>query len=574
MRMAGRPLSSLMKRCHAVLLSVACTAALAAAGMVGEPPLASAAAASERQPDSSLRLISQSQYVNTIHQIFGADIKIGVRFAPVKRVDGLLALGSTTAVLTPGALDPLDVTARSVAAQIVDREHRDLLVPCRPADPAKADAGCARQFLGETGRLLFRRALTRPELDEAVTVAGRSVGPGRDFYSGLSQALSGMLVSPQMLYIRESDERDPGRPGQVRLDGYSKAARLSFLLWDTAPDDQLLAAAEDGSIHSAAGLQRQVDRLIASPLYRDGVRAFFNDFLVLETFDNLSKDSTIYPAFSLKAVEEAREQTLRTVVDHLITQHGDYRDLFTSRRTFLSSELATVYRLPVNLGPVGWTPHQFPEGDPRAGLLSQAGFLAQFAHPGRSSPTRRGRAIREILMCQPVPDPPPNVDFSNFEDPKSGLKTARERLTAHNENPVCAGCHKITDPIGLALEKFDGASQFRQLENGVAIDTHGSLDGIDYSDAAGLGRALRDNESVKACIVDRLYAYARGRPTAQADETLTEGFRARFEQSGYRFDHMLRTMILDASFFARRQSPLGPATVRVASKGVTNAHQE
>src|SRR5262249_13531248 len=160
------------------------------------------------------------------------------------------------------------------------------------------------------------------------------------------------------------------------------------------------------------------------------------------------------------------------------------------RRTFLSSELGALYKLPVNAGSIGWVPYEFPAGDPRAGILTQIGFLAQYAHPGRSSPTRRGRAIREVLLCQKVPDPPRNVDFSNFENPANPLPTARERLTRHQENPVCAGCHRVTDPVGLGLENFDGAGQFRATERDAKIDPSGVLDGEKFADAAGLGKAV------------------------------------------------------------------------------------
>src|SRR5262249_38157511 len=148
-----------------------------------------------------------------------------------------------------------------------------------------------------------------------------------------------------------------------------------------------------------------------------------------------------------------------TIVDHLLTRKGDYRDLFTTRRAFISPNLALLYQLPAASE---WQAVEFPEGSPRVGLLTQISFLASHAHAGRSSATRRGKALRELLLCQPVPTPPANVDFSILEDPKSHYPTARARVDAHLQNPVCAGCHKITDPIGLALENFDGAGQYRK----------------------------------------------------------------------------------------------------------------
>jgi hypothetical protein len=510
-----------------------------------------------REP--TFRLISQSEYANTISRIFGPDISVKIRFAPVTRVDGLLSIGRSTTMLTSGGLDPLDATARSVASQVVDPAHRPFLIHCAPANLNARDDQCARGFLAKVGRLVYRRPLTADELAQAVDVAGRAIGPSGDFYAGLGYALSGMLISPQFLFIRETTEPDPTRPGAWRLDGYSKASRLSFLLWDAAPDDELLTAAQRGELHDPAGLKRQVNRMIASPLYKEGVRTFFTDFLVLEAFDTLAKDPVIYPAFTLKTVEEAREQVLRTVVDHLVDRDGDYRDLFTTRRTFLSSDLAVLYRVQVDVGSQGWVPYEFQPNDPRAGLLTQIGFLAQYAHPGRSSSTRRGRAIREVLLCEKVPDPPPNVDFSIIEDPKAHFHTARERLAAHQQNPVCAGCHALTDPIGLGLENFDGAGQYRASENGANIDPSGKLDGIAFSDAEGLGRTLRDSTALKSCIVNRLYAYSVGRKVTSDEKPLLNYYQAVLDQRGYRFDEMLRLIILDRSFFA-----VGPPRVTVA----------
>jgi hypothetical protein len=549
------------------LAAVAATLAAAASSAEG------GAQPSAQAAEPTVRLLSQSQYVNTLTQIFGSDISIKVRFAPVRRDEGLLAVGASSAVLTSGALDPLESTARSVAEQVVSAAHRPFLLPCTPANPSVRDDTCARQFFTAAGRLLYRRPLTESEIARSVDTAGRAVGPAGDFYAGLAYALSGMLVSPHFLFIRERVEPDPSAPNMWRLDAYSKASRLSFLLWDSAPDDALLTAAARGDLHKPTGLRREVERMIGSPLHRDGVRAFFSDFFVTEGFDTLAKDSTIYPGFTLKAIEEAREQLLRTAVDHLMDRQGDYRDLFTTRRTFIAAELGPLYRLPIDVGALGWVPYEFQADDPRAGILTQVGFLAQYAHPGRSSATRRGRAIREVLLCEKVPDPPGNVDFSKFEDPRNPLPTARERLAVHRENPVCAGCHRLTDPIGLAFENFDGGGQYRPSENGAAIDASGSLDGTVFADAAGLGKALRDNSALKSCIVKRLYAYSRGRTLTPEEKPALAQYEAIFDKKGYRFDEMLRTLISDDSFFSVRPTQAAAATpIKTASVGDSNAY--
>jgi Protein of unknown function (DUF1588)/Protein of unknown function (DUF1592)/Protein of unknown function (DUF1595)/Protein of unknown function (DUF1585) len=521
--------------------------------------------------EPTVRLLSQSQYINTITAIFGSDIALKVRFAPVRRTAGLLGVGASSAVLTSGGLDPLEAAARSVAEQVVSPGRRPFLVHCIPAHEKARDDVCARKFLAATGRLLYRRPLEPEELESSVQTAGQAVGPAGDFYFGLATALSRMLISPDFLFVRERVEADPKVPDTWRLDAYSKASRLSFLLWDAAPDDALLVAAARGDLHKPAGLRREFERMIASPLHRDGVRAFFSDFFVMEGFDTLAKDSTIYPGFTLKAIEESREQLLRMVVDHLLDRQGDYRDLYTTRRTFIAAELAPLYRLPLDVGPLGWVPYEFKGDDPRAGVLTQIGFLAQYAHPGRNSATKRGRAIREVLLCQKVPDPPGNVDFSKFEDPKNPLATARERLAVHRENPVCAGCHRLTDPIGLAFEHFDGGGQYRETENGARIDAGGTLDGIPFNDAAGLGEALRNSPALKSCIVKRLYAYSRGRATQAEDELLLQRYQAIFDRSGYRIDVMLWTLIADPSFFAARATA-APEAVPVKTASLGDSH--
>jgi hypothetical protein len=506
----------------------------------------------------TLRLISQNQYVHTISDIFGPDVGANIKFAPVKRTNGLLAVGSSAAVVTPGAFDRLDAAARAVADQVTDRDHRAYLIPCKPVSEAARDDACARRFLSQTGRLLYRRPMTERELSLKVATAGDAADKSTSFYSGLSYALAGMLASPNFLLIRETIEPDPAHPGAWRIDGYSKAARLSFLLWNASPDEELMQAAARGDLNTDKGLHTQVERMLAAPKFERGVRAFFEDFLVLEAFDNLAKDPALYPAFTLNVAKQAREQVLRSVVDHLVTRKGDYRDLFTTRRTMMSGELAAIYRVPVSLGRRQWAPYEFPADDPRAGILTQIAFLSQYAHPGRTSPTRRGRGIREVLMCQVVPDPPPNVDFSIVEDPHAKFNTARERLTAHATDPTCAGCHKLTDPIGLALEKFDGAGQFRETEHGAPIDASGSLDGVAYSDAAGLGKALHDSDSVRSCIINRLYGYGVGRPVTKDERHLMRYFQADLDRTGYRLDDVLRLMIYSKAFFAAKPADEAP----------------
>ena len=514
------------------------------------------------EPDSDgsptrMRLITSKQYLNTLSHTFGPSVDVGSKFPPAQRTKGLLANGAATAGVTAAQLEQYQRTAAAVAGQVVDDSHRNFLIPCQPASLEAGDKACAAEFLEEAGRLLYRRPLSEVQVDDAATKASDAADRLEDFYAGLAIALEGMLISPEMLFIVETSEADPAHLGQQRLDSYSLASRLSFFLWNAGPDAALIDAAENGALRTANGRADVVNAMLASPRLASGMRAFFDDMFAHDDFDTLAKDPLVYPSFTGVTVADAREQTLRTVIDHLITKNGDYRDLYTTRSTFISPALAALYQLPA---PPGWTPYEFPEGSSREGLLTQISFLAVHSHPGRSSPTLRGKALRELLLCQPVPRPPPDVDFSLVSNPSSSYPTQRDRVNAHLENPVCAGCHKITDPMGLALEAFDGAGRYRETEKGNLIDTSGSLDGTAFTEITGLSQALRDHPALSSCLVERIYSYGSGGASKPSDRPLLKHFTKHFEMQGYKLADLLRAIALSNAFLTVSAPEAAPAT--------------
>jgi len=182
------------------------------------------------------------------------------------------------------------------------------------------------------------------------------------------------------------------------------------------------------------------------------------------------------------------------------------------------------------------------------GILTHIAYLSVHSHPARSSPTRRGKALRELLLCQKVPSPPPNVDFSLVENPPPNIKTQRERVNLHLKNPVCAGCHKITDPMGLALENFDGGGQYRTTERGSPIDASGNLDGKSFKDVIGLETALHDHPSLPTCLTKRVFAYGIGGPLSSAEDPTLETLDKQFATSGYRFKALLKAIVMSDAF--------------------------
>jgi Protein of unknown function (DUF1588)/Protein of unknown function (DUF1592)/Protein of unknown function (DUF1585)/Protein of unknown function (DUF1595) len=507
-----------------------------------------------------VRLMSGKQYSNTIAYIFGDDVSAAVPppLPPQSRTGGLLALNSANIGVTSDQLAEIQQAAIAIGAKVVDESHRGFLIPCKPADEKAADAACAEKFLKRVAPLWFRHPVEPADLRALTAEASTSADELKDFYAGLASTLEGMLVSPEALFIIDRDEPDPNNEGHRRLDAYSLAARLSFFLWNAAPDEKLLAQAQSGELQTEHGRAGAVTAMLASPRLEDGMRAFFDDMLQFNDFDSLSKDAQVYPSETGSTLADAREQTLRTIIDHLLTRKEDYRDLFTTRQTFMSMNLAVVYG--VSTKSDGWIPYEFPADNPRSGLLTQVSFLAAHAHPARSSVTRRGKALRELFLCQIVPMPPPNVDFSKLNDPDPSLKTARARLAVHATNPTCAGCHKMMDPMGFAMEHFDGAGQFRATENGAPLDTSGTLDGKQFNDIAGLGRALHDHPALPSCLINRVYSYGIGATASpSADKPELDYLRTRFEKSGYKLPDLLRDIALSKAFSSVRPAAAGKA---------------
>ena len=534
--------------------------------------LAALAGCGPSEPASSggtpqVRRMTEEQYRHVIADLFGADIKVAGHFDPLQRSGGLLEVGASSAAITSSGFELYDQIARAVAAQVTDADHRDVLVPCEPASATAADPACAAKFFSRIGPLIYRRPVGERTLKAVVDVAGQSAETVHDFYAGLASGLAGMLETPEFLFIADVPEPDPDHAGQRRLDAFSKASRLSFLLWDTMPDEALFKAARDGDLESSRGLKRQVDRMLASPKVIQGVRAFFADMLGFDGFDTLAKDPIIYPAFVQAVIDDSQEQTLRTVTQLLVKDKGDYRDLFTTRKTFLSGALGLIYGVPV-ARPDSWVAYEFPADDPRAGIVTHPSFVALHSHPGRSSATLRGKAVREIFLCQKVPDPPGNVNFALVQDTKNpNYKTARQRLTAHRSAPTCAGCHKIMDPMGLSLENFDGAAQYRTEENGAGIDASGEVDGVKFNGAAELGHVLHDNPATPACLVSRLYAYATGRQPAAGEKDWVKYLQDQFAANGYRVPDLLRAIAVSDAYYRIAPEAAKPAQSAPTDKG-------
>ena len=496
---------------------------------------------------SGLRRLTESQYRNSIADIFGPDIAVQGKFEPDRRVGGLLASSSTSLSVTPAGFEAYAKMADGIARQVVDEKNRARLISCIPKTALAPDRGCASQILEKYGLLLFRRPLTPEELKARLDAADTATKLSKNFYTGIRYSLTTLLSAPDFLFRAEMAVP---KGKDYSLDGYSRASRLSYMLWDTTPDTELLNAARSGALDSDAGVQTQAARLMASPRLETGMRAFFSDFLQLDTLGSITKDPTIYPKYSDEVAAAAREESLRTTIDLTLKKDGDIRDLFTSRKTFINRQLAWVYDVPYNLSGE-WMPYEFDEGSGRSGIVTQASMLGMSSHPGRSSPTKRGVALMDIFLCEPTPTPPANVDFSIVNDvnnPK--LRTVRDRLNAHATTPTCASCHTHSDPIGLTLEQFDSIGERRLKDDGRDIDVSATLAGKHFTGALGLGQYLHDNPKVPACFVRKLYAYGVGANNEDLEKRTIQPFLDGFISAGYRLPALLKSIVTSPQFFS------------------------
>jgi hypothetical protein len=463
---------------------------------------------------TGLRLLTPTQYQNSIIDVLGdvAAPAVGQWRSSIAAAQGGVAAAG---------VEDYEEAALTVTAEIFDDPTKRMqLAGCTPV--ASADDPCVRTVITTLGRRAWRRPLTDDELARWTgVVASTAELTGGDGWVGLEYAVAGLLQSPSFLYrVELGTPVSPDDPLFVRLDGYELASRLSYLVWNTTPDDALLDAVAAGELDDDAGLEAQIDRLFASPRATEGMVQLFVDMLDLDALLYLQKDTALLPAFTPTIGPAMREELVRVITDTVIEQR-DYRRLLDTTEGHVDAELAALYGIAGTFDAT-FTPTPLPPG--RGGLLTFAGFLAINSGEASTSPTIRGLTVRRMLMCQDIPPPPPDVE-ADLPEPGDGTPmTKRQQLEQHVSDPTCASCHKFTDPIGLSLEHFDALGGWRETDQGLTIDPSGDLDGMAFTDAVALGALLAEHPQTGDCVVRNLYRYATGhieQPSEQAAIDLT-----------------------------------------------------
>lgn len=495
--------------------------------------------------EARLRLLLSRQYVHAVRDLLGEDAAAVAAPPDNITINGFESVGASQLALGDSEVNAYETSAQAVAeVAIADTGRLTQLAGCTPTGPG--DEACMTSFVEELGMLAFRRPLQPEEVERYVAVGMTAAADLGDGMRGFERIVATLLQSPYFLYQVEVGEPDPDDPDRRRLTGWEMATRMSFFLVDTTPDAELLAAAESGVLDTADGIRDEARRLLQRPEARQALADFMSEYLRLRALDTLPKDPTAFPDWNESVAAAMRLETLALVEELVWNANGDFTELFDAPYTFVNADLAPIYGLdPAAYGPE-LTRVTLPPEQLRGGIFGHAAFLSVLAHTASTSPTLRGKFVRENIMCTAVPPPPPDV-VTDLPD-TSDAKTMRQRLEQHMEDPSCAGCHAYIDPIGFGLELYDGIGRFRTMENGVEIDASAEMDGQQFEGAAGLGAVVRSSPQASGCVVKSLFRHAAGHIEEEGELTEIEALEATFAEGGYHLQDVLVELVANAAF--------------------------
>jgi hypothetical protein len=489
-----------------------------------------------------LRRLSLAQYHATLRDLLGPTVALPQHLEPDTLVAGSAVVGAARVALSGHGVEKYGAAAFTLAsAALRDPAFRARHLPC-----PVVDAACARGYIERFGLRAFRRPLHPEEVERYLGLYRAGSGE-----AALVAVTAALLQSPNFLYRAEIGQPDPADPTRRRLTDFELGSRLSYFLWGAPPDDELMTATLAGQLRTDEGIAAQTRRMLRSPRTHATMAAFFLELFRLRRLDKIYESRAKYPQFSLTIGDSMKGETLRLIEEIAFSPARDFREIFSADFTFVNPELARLYGLPNEFSEhEGETAYRRVTLPPRRrGVLGQGAFLTIFAHPSTSSPTKRGKFIRETLLCQAVPPPPPDVETKLPKDEgKQSKRTTRQKLIAHRKNDRCNGCHKSMDPLGLAFEHFDGIGAERETEAGLPIDPSGELDGQTFKDAAELGALLAKSPKLGACVARSLFRFAVGHLESEGEEPLLEELARGLERDGYRFEALVENVIKSEGF--------------------------
>ncbi len=499
---------------------------------------------------SPVRRLTNVEYENTVRDLLGGQMPA----LPEQPSDAVLEGSFENDAISLGPSDVRIARYETAAVDLgahaaVSSEVRARIMPCDPSGNASA---CGRDFVESFGRRAFRRPLTVDETDRWAAFFEEQ-RTAIDFDAAVQLTVAGMLQSPQFLY-RLEDQAQSGAPGQMELTPHELASRLSYFLWESMPDDQLFATADNDELRTAEQIEAQARRMLADPRARETVRNFHRQWLYLDRVLGEDKLPDEYPMWGSLAQQSAREESLR-FAENTVMAGGTVDDLLTSTVAYLDDVTAELYG--VNAPNEPWGEVQLDSTE-RAGILTRVAFLAANAHEANGSPPLRGVFVMDRILCEPRLSPPADADVSIPEaDPNLGPMTNRDLFEQRVAPPSCQGCHVRIDGFGYGFEEYDAAGIFRTEDNGLPVDATGYAEGIgndaDYQGAIELQGLLAQSDVVHNCVAKQWFTYAYGRPMEPADTCQVEALQTAFLENDGNIIELLVDLVTRPEFQLRAQ---------------------
>jgi cytochrome c551/c552 len=430
-----------------------------------------------------------------------------------------------------------------------DTPSRERIFVCHPATKTE-EAPCAQKIVSNLARRAYRRPVTDADVRPLLTLYQNARVKG-DFDGGIQEAIQGMLVSPDFLFRVEVDPKTPSPNGVHRVSDVELASRLSFFLWSTIPDDTLLNLAIAGKLSNPTVLHQQVQRMLDDPKSAALTSNFAGQWLFIRNLETVRPDPVAFPEWDESLRSSFKDET-ELFFESILRENRSVLDLLNANYTFLNERLARHYGIS---GIYGSQMRRVTLTDPnRGGLLGQGSLLTVTSYPNRTSVVQRGKWVLENLLGTPPPAPPPNVPPLEATTGNQHL-TLREAMEIHRKNPVCAGCHARMDPIGFALENYDGIGKWRATDGGSVIDTSGKLpDGTLFNGPAGLRTILttvRKDEFVTT-VSEKLLTYALGRGVEPYDQPTLRAIVRESERDNYKLADLVEEIVKSTPFQMRR----------------------
>ncbi len=499
-----------------------------------------------------LRRLTRAQFRNAVRDVFGVEVDVQALDADSWNGE-FAAVGAATVVSSQRGVEQYHAAIeQAVDSVFADPARWAQFVGCTPT--GEQSDPCVRGFLQALGLRAWRRPLEAAEIDRLAAVSALASTELESPDEGARWATVALFTSPNFLYRPELGA--PRGDGSLRFTSYEIASRLAFLLWNSLPDQALLDEAAKGGFVTADAIRSAATRLLDTPAGREAIGAFAEEYMRLDRLRTQAKDGELFPEYgpTLQAAmaRDMRETWESVAFDDRTSALG----LFSTTKVVVNSELAELYGLdPAGLTPTTFEVRSLPAEGPRAGILSKAGFLSQFANQHEGSPTLRGKFMRGALMCSPVSPPPGNVD-TVLDEPTADMPlTKRQRLERHRTSSACAGCHNAMDPLGLPLETFDAIGRYRTTDHGLPIDPSGEFEGQPVANARELGEAIGASREVAQCLVRKYYSYALGYVERDVDGTVLNTLADSFEQSGFELRELVLQVVTHEAFSSVAAQP-------------------